>query len=69
MSVSTLQRLTLSMHERWESLAPEMLVRYEDMSRRPGPTLRAIAAFLGLKPPRERPERAMRHSSFRVLRA
>ena len=45
------------------------IVRYEDMSRRPGPTFRAIAAFLGLKPPRERLERAMRHSSFRSLRA
>ena len=45
------------------------VVRYEDMSRRPGPTFRAISAFLGLKPPRERLERAMRHSSFRSLRA
>ena len=45
------------------------VARYEDMSRRPGPTFRAISAFLGLKPPRERLERAMRHSSFRSLRA
>ena len=45
------------------------VVRYEDMSRRPGPTFRAIAAFLGLKPTRERLERAVRHSSFRALRA
>ena len=45
------------------------VVRYEDMSRRPGPTFRAIAGFLGLKPPRERLKRAMQHSSFRVLRA
>ena len=45
------------------------VVRYEDMSRRPGPTFRAIAAFLGLKPPRARLERALRHSSFRTLRA
>ena len=45
------------------------VVRYEDMSRRPGPTFRAVAAFLGLKPPRERLERAMRHASFRSLRA
>ena len=44
------------------------VVRYEDMSRRPNSTFRAVAAFLGLKPPRERLERAMRHSSFRVLR-
>ena len=45
------------------------VVRYEDMSRRPGPTFRAIARFLGPKSPRERIERAIRHSSFRVLRA
>ena len=45
------------------------VVRYEDMKRRPGPTFRAIAGFLGLKPPRERIDRAIRHSSFRALRA
>ena len=57
--------------ESWTGRAHPQLhvVRYEDMSRRPGPTFRAIAAFLGLKPSRERLERAMRHSSFRVLRA
>ena len=57
--------------ESWTGRAHPQLhvVRYEDMSRRPGPTFRAIAAFLGLKPSRERLQRAMRHSSFRVLRA
>ena len=57
--------------ESWTGRAHAQLhvVRYEDMSRRPGPTFRAVAAFLGLKPPRERIERAMRHSSFRTLRA
>lgn len=57
--------------ESWTGRAHPALhvVRYEDMSRRPGPTFRAIAAFLGLKPPRGRLERAMRHSSFQVLRA
>ena len=57
--------------ESWTGRAHKQLhvVRYEDMSRRPGPTFRAVAAFLGLKPPRERIERAMRHSSFRTLRA
>ena len=45
------------------------VVRYEDMSRRPGPTFRAIARFLGLKLPRERIDRAIRHASFRALRA
>ena len=56
--------------ESWTGRPHPMLhvVRYEDMSSRPGPTFRGIAAFLGLKPPRERLERAMRHSSFRVLR-
>ena len=57
--------------ESWTAGSHPLLhvVRYEDMSRRPGPTFRAIAAFLGLKPPRERLERAMRHSSFRSMRA
>ena len=57
--------------ESWTASSHPQLhvVRYEDMSRRPGPTFRAITAFLGLKPPRERLERAMRHSSFRSLRA
>ena len=57
--------------ESWTARAHPQLhvVRYEDLSRRPGPTFRAIAAFLGLKPPRERIERAVRHSSFRALRA
>ena len=57
--------------ESWTGRPHPMLhvVRYEDMSSRPGPTFRAVAAFLGLKPPRERLDRAMRHSSFRVLRA
>ena len=57
--------------ESWTGRAHPQLhvVRYEDMSRRPGPTFRAVAAFLGLKPPRARIERAMRHSSFRALRA
>ena len=57
--------------ESWTGRAHPTLhvVRYEDMSQRPGPTFRAVAAFLGLKPSRERLQRAMRHSSFRVLRA
>ena len=57
--------------ESWTASSHPQLhvVRYEDMGRRPGPTFRAISAFLGLKPPRERLERAMRHSSFRSLRA
>ncbi|MBM3583729.1 MAG: sulfotransferase domain-containing protein [Alphaproteobacteria bacterium] len=43
------------------------VVRYEDMHAEPIKTFGAIAGFLGLKPPRERLERAIRHSSFKVL--
>jgi len=44
------------------------VVRYEDMHAKPQQAFGGIAAFLGLKPPRERLERAIRHSSFRSLR-
>jgi hypothetical protein len=44
------------------------VVRYEDMHAAPLATFGAIARFLGLKPPRARIERAMRMSSFKVLR-
>lgn len=43
------------------------VVRYEDMHVEPIKTFGGIARFLGLKPPRERLERAIRSSSFRVL--
>jgi hypothetical protein len=43
------------------------VVRYEDMHAEPIKTFGGIAAFLGLKPPRERLERAIRLSSFKVL--
>jgi hypothetical protein len=43
------------------------VVRYEDMHAQPIKTFGGIAAFLGLKPPRERLERAIRLSSFKVL--
>ena len=57
--------------ESWAGRSHRMLhvVRYEDMSSRPGPAFRAVAGFLGLKPPRERIDRAIRNSSFRALRA
>ncbi len=45
------------------------VVRYEDMTKRPGSTFRGVAKFLSLRPPRERLERAIRQSSFKVLRA
>ncbi|PWR20604.1 sulfotransferase domain-containing protein [Zavarzinia compransoris] len=43
-----------------------LVVRYEDMEQKPLKTFGAIAGFLGLKPPRERLERAIRFSSFKV---
>jgi hypothetical protein len=45
------------------------IVRYEDMTSKPAPTFAAIARFLGIDPPRERLLRAVRFSSFKVLRA
>ncbi|MGH6718607.1 MAG: sulfotransferase domain-containing protein [Alphaproteobacteria bacterium] len=43
------------------------VVRYEDMHARPITTFAGVARFLGLDPPRERIEKAIRLSSFRVL--
>jgi hypothetical protein len=45
------------------------VVRYEDMQAAPLRTFRGVAAFLGLKPERERLDKAIRFSSFRVLQA
>lgn len=43
------------------------VVRYEDMQEAPRKAFGGIAGFLGLKPPRDRLERAIKQSSFRVL--
>ncbi|MSP82259.1 MAG: sulfotransferase domain-containing protein [Alphaproteobacteria bacterium] len=43
------------------------VVRYEDMQKKPWETFNGVAKFLGLKPPRERIEKAIRQSSFKVL--
>ena len=43
------------------------VVRYEDMLAKPNSAFAGITRFLGLKPPRERLERAIQRSSFRVL--
>ena len=43
------------------------VVRYEDMLSKPQSTFAGIARFLSLKPPRDRLERAIARSSFRVL--
>jgi hypothetical protein len=44
------------------------VVRYEDMLEAPHRTFAGVAAFLGLKASRERLEKAIKLSSFRVLR-
>jgi hypothetical protein len=44
------------------------VVRFEDMLHLPLKTFGAVAQFLGFKPPRPRLEKAIRFSSFRVLR-
>ena len=43
------------------------VVRYEDMMEEPNKTFGGVARFLRLDPPRDRLERAIRRSSFRVL--
>jgi hypothetical protein len=43
------------------------VMRYEDMSERPVETFGAAAAFLGLRPSRERLQRALQNSSFEEL--
>lgn len=54
--------------ESWMHLqGHNLLVRYEDMMKKPRSTFTRVAKFLGLNPPRERIERAINHSSFRVL--
>ncbi|MBM3518546.1 MAG: sulfotransferase domain-containing protein [Alphaproteobacteria bacterium] len=44
------------------------VVRYEDMVADPAVAFRRVAAFLRLNPPRERLQKAIRFSSFRVLK-
>ncbi|MGX1198152.1 sulfotransferase domain-containing protein [Parvibaculum sp. MBR-TMA-1.3b-4.2] len=49
---------------------PQLLVvRYEDLIRKPRKHFKQVAGFLGLKPPAERLERAIKFSSFKVLKA
>lgn len=45
------------------------VLRYEDMFSQPFKTFGGVARFLGLNPPRERLQRAIANSSFKVLRA
>lgn len=62
---------TWSLHVKsWTQVASPGLhvMRYEDMTDRPLQTFRKLTDFLGLKPPRERLERAIRFSSFKILK-
>lgn len=45
-----------------------MHVRYEDMLDKPRQTFGSVAKFLGLSPPRDRLDKAIKFSSFKVLR-
>ena len=45
------------------------VVRYEDLLSKPKKHFKQVANFLGLKPPAERLDRAIRFSSFKVLKA
>lgn len=45
------------------------VVRYEDLLAKPRKHFKQVTAFLGLKPSRERLERAIRNSSFKALKA
>jgi hypothetical protein len=44
------------------------IVRYEDMLNAPQKTFGGVAAFLGLQVPRDRLDKAIKLSSFKVLR-
>ena len=49
---------------------PQLLViRYEDLLTSPTKTFGSVVRFLGLNPPRERLEKAVKLSSFKVLQA
>lgn len=45
-----------------------LILRYEDMQARPNRSFAAVAGFLGLKPDKQRLRKAIRFSSFEVLR-
>ncbi len=61
-----------SLHvESWtQNPNPQLLVvRYEDLLAKPRKHFKQVSRFLGLKPPSERLERAIRFSSFKALKA
>ncbi len=62
---------TWSRHvESWTHRDSEALtwLRYEDMLDKPVKTFGRVAGFLGIDPPRQRLDKAIRFSSFKVLR-
>ncbi|MBO6635455.1 MAG: sulfotransferase domain-containing protein [Parvibaculum sp.] len=53
-----------------ENPSPQLLVvRYEDLLRKPRKYFKQVTSFLGLNPPPARLERAIRNSSFKALKA
>lgn len=62
---------TWSQHvESWTREGNEGMIwlRYEDMLTKPQQSFGRIAGYLGLKPPRQRLDKAIKFSSFKVLR-
>lgn len=57
--------------ESWTArpIAQLHVMRYEDMLNSPTKTFGGVAQFLGLKPPRDRLDKAIKQSSFKVLSA
>jgi len=45
------------------------IVRYEDMTYKPGPTFKAVAKFMGLKPTTEMLKKAIKLSSFDTVKS
>jgi hypothetical protein len=44
-----------------------LVLRYEDMSDKPNKTFARVAKFIGVSPPRQRLQKAIKFSSFKVL--
>ncbi|MBR71929.1 MAG: sulfotransferase [Rhodospirillaceae bacterium] len=55
----------------WTQMSSELLhvIKYEDMQMRPTQTFGNVAKFMGLNPPRDRLKRAIKFSSFKILKA
>jgi sulfotransferase family protein len=55
----------------WQKFNPQYIhrVRYEDLLLKPGPSFSAIAKFLGIKPPKNILNKAIKNASFKTLQA